>query len=341
MKAVYHCKSSKAVISILAGKKLRFTDCEFLNDQKELSYCYDLNHCAWVEACRASSVSERYINHAITAHANSYEWESPYRDFLYCRVAARYFVLCANIRDDFASLWACYARDADAFGNTFCLNMDVRPNSFGCMAQQSMGIDRNIDAPSSAVYSDADRRMVLFASRINSHMDELCVSRKQVIGAVDQVTKEEISRGVHLAHSLASFIIFSAFCDKEECRVVLNVAERYAPCARDELGSFRFYSWAGWVELTRMLPGAEILCWPNTWSRRNPLLSLGLCGGYGLVFRRRLLAVHSHRVYFGACCAPSWVESVGMKQGAPACPERLQRSASGALRYMVEVLGGV
>lgn len=230
METVYHFTSPDAALSILRDKKLWFTDCEYLNDQRELAYCLELYNHAWVDACLECGMCESQINHAITEYANPFECESALDEQIGRCVSARYYVLCTGLCGDNASLWANYARGSGTLGQVgYALELDASSltAALTILAKQCAKIGLYVEVLSGSVCYDIKEQMRNLKVIIRNYLHKFASCSANTSHDLDRMMREEIARNEHWAQmsALAPFMKAPGFSGEQEYRFVLKVAD--------------------------------------------------------------------------------------------------------------------
>lgn len=227
MGIVYHYTSPEAALSILSNKKLRFTDCEYLNDQQELSYCYQLYDQAWIEAQREFGISEACIERTITQAANPYECESAVGASVGECVSARYYVLCSSTCRDSAVMWSNYAGKTGNAGYALGFDSDALVGALNDIACQAAAEGLYIEVLEGPVCYDREEQVNVLKELAREYFRVRQKLHTDTADPIDDVMRKEIAHSAHWARmsALAPFMKSPAFSGEQEYRFVLKVAE--------------------------------------------------------------------------------------------------------------------
>ncbi len=226
MGTVYHYTSPEAALSIIRDRKLRCTDCEYLNDASELAYCYQLYDQAWVDVQHELGIPEAEINRQITRYANPYVCESAASETLGASISARYYVLCTSTCGDDVVLWENYANASGVPGYALGFDADALASSLEDAAQQSVSDGFSIEVLSGPVCYDQEKQLSSIKSLVRDYFHALHESSSPSAHPIDRVVREEIARSNHWAKvsSFSPFMKSYSFSGEREYRFVLKIA---------------------------------------------------------------------------------------------------------------------
>ena len=116
---VYHYTSPNGILDILQSKKLRFTDCQYLNDKSEFIYFCEPFKEAWEKIEKKRIDMRDDINHVIEQFLESpYEYLSvkaselkSTKQLILNFTQHRYYVFCASKNSDTANMWNYYIKN--------------------------------------------------------------------------------------------------------------------------------------------------------------------------------------------------------------------------------------
>lgn len=221
MGLIYHYTSPDAALSILRGKKLWFTDCEYLNDPAELDYCYQLLNEAWITVNRELGTPEGQIDRGMFRRSNPYVRDLDIGEDFY--IAARYYAACFSRRDDDIGLLSNYALQADHAAYVLAIDREELIGELESLSHQMGSRGVHFEVLHGAVRYDRQKAL----ERIKCMVQEFLAAYRAAPkgSALDIPVSEDVwSLHERLAESLtriSPFIKRQSFSYEQEYRVVL------------------------------------------------------------------------------------------------------------------------
>lgn len=223
MGLIYHYTSPEAALSILHDKKLRFTDCEYLNDPAELAYCYRICSAVLADARYGCGIPENRGDCASAVGSNLY------MDSCWCAEDApslRTYVLCASIARDDVSLWKDYSGGGTGLGYAIGLDVDVLRDELGKISAHPSSPWIVVPECGSVLYDEAQQRQRV-ERVVEDYENEIRACENAFGGdSVGRVMQSEGAR-FDLWHAIrrqALFMKSDAFSCEQEYRVSLSAA---------------------------------------------------------------------------------------------------------------------
>lgn len=232
MGLIYHYTSPEAALSILHGKKLRFTDSEYLNDPAELAYGQELFGAAWSGVCESADVQdileEESVVFSSDPHSEITLTKSPDKDGVFYGIPLRFYAFCASTEGDSIGLWNGFVKNGAHLGYAIGFDVDVLKAELSKFhdsdrAHQGFGVLAD------EVIYDQEKQLAIVG-------DAMCEAKSA--GAFDGLVGEDVWRKALAAGELREnlltaadcwkfFIKHEAFSYEREYRVVLQVSQEF------------------------------------------------------------------------------------------------------------------